>query len=235
MKAKGQTTIVSAALYTLVTIAIVAIVLQIGLPYITKLKEYGEIRKGETVMKSLDEIIAVVASEGEGSKRKINISLSDPMDINGSDDMISIKKTTIAEIVSPRVKKTQGNYFIGTNIGVNAYSSTIGDTNVLVLENEYLYFAVRKLDTNTAITLDQLVVQVRRKDTNSTLNVTFDFYLDDDIGATVNVSTEFEESGYNIGKGHIIANVYGASYSYKINFVLESGCDFLRIYISDLE
>ena len=110
MREKGQTTIVSAALYTLVTIAVVAIVLQIGIPYLTKLKEYGEIRKGETVMKNIDEIIAVVASEGKGSKRKVNISLSDPMDINGASDLITIKKTTTAEIVSPRVKKTQGNY-----------------------------------------------------------------------------------------------------------------------------
>ena len=235
MRGKGQTTIVSATLYTLVTIAVVAIVLQIGIPYLTKLKEYGEIRKGETVMKNIDEIIAVVASEGKGSKRKVNISLSDPMDINGASDLITIKKTTTAEIVSPRVKKTQGNYFIGTNIGVNAYSSTLGDTNVLVIENEYIYFAVRKLDANTPITLDQLIVRIMRKDDNSVLNATLDFYLDNDCGATVNVSTELKKSGYNLGKGHIIANVYGASYSYKINFILESGSDFVRIYISDLQ
>ncbi len=235
MKGKGQTTIVSAALYMLVTIAVIAIVLQIGLPYLTKVKEYGEIRKGETVVKALDEVISIVASEGEGSKRRIEINLSDPMDINGERDLITIKKKTSARIVSPRVKKSQGNFFMGTHIGVNAYSSTIGDTNVLVLENEYLYFAVRKLDTNTPITLDQLVVKVMRKDNNAVLNAKLDFYLDNDIGATVNVSTAFEESGYNLGRGRIVANVYGASYSYKIHFVLESGADFVRIYISDLE
>jgi len=92
MKGKGQTTIVSAALYMLVTIAVIAIVLQIGLPYLTKVKEYGEIRKGETVVKALDEVISIVASEGEGSKRRIEINLSDPMDINGERDLITIHR-----------------------------------------------------------------------------------------------------------------------------------------------
>ncbi|MCD6478916.1 MAG: hypothetical protein J7L44_03460 [Candidatus Diapherotrites archaeon] len=235
MKSKGQATMVSAVLYTLITIVVVAIVLQVGLPYITKIKEYGEIRQAETAVKNIDEIIAVVASEGSGAKRRINITLSDSMDINGNSDIIAVTKTTTAEIVSPRRKKLQGNYFIGANLTVDAYATAIGDTNVLVMENEYLYFAVKKLDTNTPITLDDLVVQIRRKDTNAIFYGKLDFYLDNYAGSTVNVSTRFENSGYNIGKGHIIADVYGATYHYKINFVLESGFDFVRIYISDLE
>jgi len=235
MRSRGQAIVVSAVLYTFITIVIVALVLQIGLPYITKIKQYGEIRQAETVIKNIDDVISVVASEGSGAQRRIAFALSDPMDINGKSDVISVTKTTTAEIVSPHRKKMMGNYFMGANLTVNAYPTKIGDVNVLVMENEHLYFAVRKLDVNTPTTLDNLVVQVRRKDTNSVFNGKLDFYLDNHKDATVDVSTSFKNSGYRIGRGWIVADVYGVGYHYKINFILESGFDFVRIYISDLE
>lgn len=234
MNGRGQSTIVSAVLYTLISLAVVVIILQVGLPYLTTLKEYNELRQTEVAMKNLDEIIAAVASEGSGAKRRIALTLADPLDINSTTDLILVEKTTSAEVVSPRRKKSEGYYFRGSNLTVNAYSSAIGDTNVLVMENEYIYFAVRKLDTNTPITLDTLVVQIKRKDTNEIFRGKLDFYLDSYAGATVNVSTYFAESGRNIGKGHIVASVYGASYHYNINFVLESGFDFIRIYVDGL-
>jgi len=234
MKSKGQTTIVSVVLYTLISLVVVAIILQVGLPYLTKVKEYNELKQAETAMKNIDEIISVVASEGSGARRQLTITLADPLDINKTTDIILVEKTTIAEIVSPRRKKSEGSYFRGSNLTVNAYSSTIGDTNVLVMENEYIYFAVKKLDVNTPMTLDNLVVKVKRKDTNESFNAKLDFYLDNYAGATVNVSTRFAESGYNIGKAHIVASVYGATYQYRINFVLESGFDFIRIYVDGL-
>ncbi|MCX8189727.1 MAG: hypothetical protein N3F05_00665 [Candidatus Diapherotrites archaeon] len=234
MKSKGQSTIVSAVLYTLISLVVVSLILQVGLPYLTKIKEYNELKQAEATMKNIDSVISMVSSEGEGSKRLLTINLSDALDINSASDMIFSEKKTIADIISPRRKKSEGNFFIGANLSVNAYESKINDVNVFIMENEHLLFAVRKLDRNTPIKLDELVYQIRRIDTNEIFQGKLDFYLDNYIGSTVDVSTEFIESGYNIGKAHIVANVYGSAYSYKINFILESGFDFVRIYMGDL-
>lgn len=234
MKSRGQSTIVSAVLYTLISLVVVSLILQVGLPYLTKVKEYNELKQAEATMKNIDSVISMVSSEGEGSKRLLTINLSDSVDINAASDMIVSEKRTIADVISPRRKKSEGSFFIGANLSVDAYESTIDDTNVLVMENEHILFAVRKLDENTLMTLDELVYQIKRKDTNEIFNGKLDFYLDNYAGSTVNVSTEFLEYGYNIGKAHIVAKVYGTTYSYRINFILESGFDFVRIYMDGL-
>lgn len=234
MKEKGQSVVVSAVLYTLVSLIVVAIVLHVGIPYINNLRDMAEIRQAEATIKNIDELIAVVAAEGEGSRRRINITLSDPLEISSSLDSVIISKVTGAEIVSPRRKDSKGYFFRGVNIYANAFEDTIGEKSVLAIENEHLYFAVKKLDSNI-IKLDELIVQVKRKDNEEVFAGTIDLYLDNHQGADLNVSTKFERQGYNLGKGHIIAKVQSPAYSYKINFVLESGFDFVRIYISDLE
>ncbi len=232
MKCKGQS-VISGVLYTLISVVIVAIVLQIGLPYIQRVQEYNDIKNAEIEMKKLDSIINIVASEGAGSTRKVNVSFSEPVDINASSDLILWKKETIAEIASARREKREGTFFKGANLGVDAYETTINDTNVLVMENEHIYIAIRKL-SNEKIKLENLVYRIRNKDLGANFNAKLDFYLDNHAGSYVYVTTYFKESGYHRGKAHIVADVNGGNYSYRINFILESGFDFIRIFASDV-
>lgn len=230
----GQSPLISAILYLLVSIVVISIVLQIGIPYLNRLQDYGEIQNIETTIKEMDKTISIVASEGEDSQRKITITIAeDSMDINGLAEMITVKKETEARVMNPRSRKSQGNYFKGVNVEVDAYSSTLDDVNVLVLENEHIYFAVRKLDSNTEMKASDLVKKVRFKDTPADLNAQLDFYMDSYAGEDVNITTEFVKKGYNLGYGEIKAKIYGSSHQYHVHFRLESGADFVRIWASD--
>lgn len=233
---KGQSPLISGILYLLVSIVVVAIVLQIGIPYLNRLQEYGEIKNIEETLKSMDETISVVAAEGTDSQRKITVTLSrDSMDINGLSEMITVKKDTEAKIMNPRTRKSQGNYFKGVNLEVDAYSGTLNDVNVLIMENQHIYFAVKKLDSNTEIKANSLVQKLQFKDQGADMNAQVNFFVDSHSGEDLNISTAFEQSGYNQGWAEIKAAVYGNGYHYNVHFRLESGTDFVRIWISDLE
>jgi len=232
---KGQSPLISAIIYLLVSIVVVSIVLQVGVPYLNTLRAFGEIKNIEESMIDLDKTISIVASEGSDSRRRISVTLAeDSMDINGISEMITVKKNTDAKIMNPRSRKTQGNYFKGVSLEVDAYESTLNDQNVLVLENEHIYFAIKDLDPNTEMKANNLVELMRYKGSNADMNAQLDFYVDTHSGADVNISTEFTQSGYNLGWGNAKAAVYGDGYQYNVNFRLESGADFLRIWISDV-
>ena len=232
--AKGQSPLISAIMYLLVSILVISIVLQIGVPYLNRLRQYSEMKNIEDFMIDLDKTISIVASEGEDSQRTVSISLAeDSMDVNGTSEMITVKKDTDARIMNPRTRKTQGNYFKGVNLGVDAYESTVDDINVLVLENKHIYFALRKLDSNTETKAQYLVPRIRFKDQGKDMNAQLDFYVDSHAGEDINVSTAFVQSGYNQGWAEAKASVYGNGYHYNVHFRLESGADFIRVWISD--
>lgn len=232
--AKGQSPLISAIMYLLVSILVISIVLQIGVPYLNRLRAYSEMKNIEDTMIDLDKTISIVASEGEDSQRTVSISLAeDSMDVNGTSEMITVKKDTEAKIMNPRTRKSQGNYFKGVNLGVNAYEGSVDGISVLVLENQHIYFALRKLDSNTETKAQYLVPRIRSKDTGKDMNAQLDFYVDSHAGEDINVSTAFVQSGYNQGWAEAKASVYGTGYHYNVHFRLESGSDFVRIWVSD--
>jgi len=221
-------------MYLLISIIVVGIVLQIGVPYLNRLRAYSEIKNLQETMIDLDETISIVASEGEDSQRQFSITLSeDSMDINGLSELITVKKETEARIMNPRSRKSQGNYFYGVSLETDAYASTLEDTNVYVLENEHIYFSVRRLDENTQIKAENLVTRIHFKDSDADLNALIDFYMDSDSATDLNIATSFTKSGYNIGWGEIKAAVSNSTYSYNVFFRLESGSDFVRAWVSD--
>ncbi len=237
----GQTPLVSAILYILLSVVILSIILHTTMPMLEEMQEIGEIRKSQELMKNLDEIISIVATEGEGSSRDISLTISgDDLVVDSDAESISISTKTTARLVSPRYKKKEGNYFMGAHADIDAFSTTVGDINVLLMRSAHLWFAVRSLDSNTEMQLKNLVVKMRALDENTDLNAQLDFYVDNEQGNDVNVYTSFGpgRSGYNIGRGEIIAYVHKMSgttmeYNYKIHFWLETGFDFVRVYIDD--
>ncbi len=231
---RGQSPIISAILYMLVSIIVVSIVLQIGVPYLNRLRAYSEIKNLEETMIDLDETISIVATEGEDSQRKVSISLSeDSMDVNGESEMIFVKKETTARVMNPRSRKSQGNYFKGVSLDTDCYSGTVNDLNVLIMENQHIYFAIRKLDSNTEMKTRGVVELMRFKGENADLNARVDFFADSHAGANVNISTDFVKSGYNEGWCEAKASVFGDGYQYEVHFRLESGADFVRAWVSD--
>jgi len=210
--------------------------MQIGLPYIDRLQDFGEIENIESTMKEMDKTISIIASEGTDSQRTINIELSeDSLDVNGDAETIIVEKSTKAKIMNPRSRKSQGNYFKGVNVEVDAYEGTLSGDAVYIMENEHIYFAIRKLDSNTPMKSYDLVKKVRFKTTSEDLNAMADFYMDSYAGGDVNISTEFVSSGYNQGRAEVKANVFASDHNYSVHFRLESGSDYIRIWASDAQ
>ncbi|MCX6802543.1 MAG: hypothetical protein NT067_05545 [Candidatus Diapherotrites archaeon] len=231
---RGVSPLISAVISMLISIVVVSIVLQIGVPYLNRLQDLGEIKNLESTLKEMDKTISIVSAEGTDSQRKISVSLAeDSMDVNGTSEMITVKKETDAQVMNPRTRQSQGNYFLGVSVEVDAYESTLNDVNVLVLENEHIYLAIKKLDSNTAMKARNLVQKVRFKDSSADLNALVDFYMDSHAGEDANIATAFTKSGYNQGWGEIKASIYGTGHSYNVHFRLESGSDFIRVWASD--
>jgi len=237
----GQTPIISAVLYTLISLIVLSIVLNTANPVLEELQEVGEIRKSQELMKNLDEIISVVATEGEGSSRDLSITISgEELEVDMDADSLSISTYTTAKMVSPRYKKKEGNYFMGAHSDMDAFNASWGDVNIRLMRNDRIYFAVKKLDSNTEMKLKDLVIKMRALDSNKDLNAQMDFYVDDTQNDDVNIYTAFgpNRSGYNIGRGEIIAYVHRQvggtmEYNFQLHFWLETGMDFVRIYIDN--
>lgn len=232
MGQSGQTELITNILFVFVTISVVGAVLQIGLPFLEKSQDVTIIRENERLVKKLDEVIQTVASEGEDASRFVIVEIKDgTLDINGEQDTITISKETKARLLANRHRINQGSFFMASDAEVDAYAGTFNDQNVLILENGRIRFVVGRYETPTAIKLSQLVKQLRFIERGINFQGRLDFYLDNERGKDVNVTTAFVSSGYDIGKGEILAQVSSPGYAYNIHFVLETGQDFVRVFV----
>ncbi len=228
--------LVSGVLFTAFLIAATAIVYWTAVPVIQKVQCAAAVDKMEASLVNLDKIIQTVASEGEGSKRTVDLNINEgEIKVSGDDDSISWDYECNAPIISPRTYRTFGNLIVGANLDTKAYEGSCGGHNAFIIENEHLNACFRKVGSSgntTYYNISDVLISIYQKDLGvfmplKYLEITID---NNQTSKTGNGYTTLARSGQHLPYGEVTAYMesdYGVTYSIK--FTLESGEDFLII------
>lgn len=228
--------LISGVLFTAFLISATAIVYWTAVPVIQKMQCAATLDKMKSTFSEIDRNIQTVASEGEGSRRTIDLSLdSGEIHVSADSDTIYWTHECDAPVFSPRTFQAFGNVILGSNLDAMAYESQCLGRDAFVIENQHISACFMKVGSegNSArYNVSDVLLSVYQKDTNTTMPLEYlEITLDENSTSSVGEGyTTLTRSGMNLPFGEVTAYMesdYGVVY--RIRFVLESGEDFLII------
>lgn len=233
-------TLLSGIIFLALTISATVIVYEAGVPVIKRIQAAAVIEQMKDSFIELDKVIRQVASEGQGSKRTVYLTIDQgKLVVNGTEDTVYWAFDTDAFVMSPRTSQQFGNIRIGSNLDTRAwegnYTFSSPEIPCYIMENEHLRVYVRKVGSSTSwqsYSTSQLVPAIYNKDLDRWLNNTgfLEINLDSSSYSTSgNGYTQLLQSGNHLPYGTVAALMNSSYARYWINLTLESGTDFLEI------
>ena len=140
LKIKGQATWVSAALYTALGIATIAIILAVGMPILENLKDKNTVSQTKELMLEFDDVIRETF-EGPGSQREFFIDVKKGdfvIDGRKGKDGLNWSMNTKAKLMEPGVVLDEGN--------LKFKFKKNGDEYIITLSLDYKTIADLKID-----------------------------------------------------------------------------------------
>lgn len=232
--------LVAGIIFLALTISATVIVYEAGLPAVQNLQSTAAVDKMKITLSELDKVVRDVASGGKGTKRTVFIS-SDPgtLIINGSDNTISWELETSSGAISPRTSQQFGNLIIGANLDVIVSESNFTrispQVEAIVMENQHVKVFIRKLGSPSSpvsVNTNALLLGIQNKDTGEWFDnqAMLDVSIDNNVNSRSGQGyTQAQSTGNNLPFGKVKAFMDTTYIDYNINFILESGADFLTI------
>lgn len=160
--------LVSGVLFLAFLIAATGIVYWTALPVIQKIQCAAVTDKMKTSFIKLDRVIQTVASEGEGSKRTVDLNIEEgDIYVDSNEDTVYWEHECEAEIFSPRTFQLFGNVIMGSNLETSAYEDSCQGHDAFILENEYLKACFRKIGSSSNLTtynMSDVLISIHQKD-----------------------------------------------------------------------
>jgi hypothetical protein len=228
-------TLISAIIFIAITISIVAIIYQSGIPLIEKMQQSAALDRITETFSEIDSLVRKVAQEGNGSRRVFDIRVSmGRLMVDTAKDMILWKLSTENMIIPPRSADFFGNLIVGSNLNSTAYEDNYSSTPAFVLENEHLRVFVRKIGSpeNPQIyNTTELILGIYQRDLDTWLPLhSVEITIDDDpLSMNGTGYTYLERSGDFLPFGRVNAYMDSPWGEYYINLTLGTGTDFLEI------
>jgi hypothetical protein len=227
--------LVSGVIFLAIILAAVTIIYVASVPVMNNMKAASTIDKWKTTMGNLDNKVQEVASEGEGSRRTVNLRLdAGEFMINGTADRMDWLMKTETKVISPRTLIQTGRVGVGSELHTSATVGSYAGAPAYVMENEHIVAYVRKIGNETSYATYQtpeILMAVYNKDIDQWFNSPglLDIYVDNSaLSRNGTGYTALESSGSYLPYAKAIAymqSTYGLSY--YVYITLESGADFL--------
>jgi hypothetical protein len=233
-------TLVSAVIFLAFLIAATAIIYTMGIPVIEKMQCVAATEKMKSAFIELDKIVQKVASEGTGSKKPLTLTIDTGiLTVDPDNDTIYWKYECPAPVISPRTSKNYGNVIVGSNLETSAYEVSCSGSDAYVLENEHLRACLKKIGNETnsvSYNMSEVLLSILQKDINEQLPlVSLKISIDNNETTESGTGyTKLVKSGDYLPYGEAIAYINTTYISYRVNFILESGADFLIIRGSEI-
>ncbi len=228
-------TLISAIIFIAITLSVVAIVYQSGMPLIEKMQQSAALDRMSDAFSDIDNLVRRVAYEGNGSRRVFDLKVDmGRFAIDAAKDLIFWQMGTEAMIIVPRSAEFFGNLIVGSNLESSAYEGDYQGTPAYVLENDHLRVYVRKIgsqESHSSYDTNDLLLAVYQKDLDQWLPLhSMEISIDDDPGSESGSGyTLLERSGDFLPYGRVNAYMNSAWGEYYLNLTLESGADFIQI------
>ena len=228
-------TLISAIIFIAITISVVAIIYQSGLPLIEKMQQTAALERMSEAFSDVDNLVQRVAYEGNGSRRVFDLRVDiGRFAVDAINDVIIWQMPTQNMIIVPRVADFFGNLIIGSSLDTSAHEGNYTGTSAYVLENEHLRVYLRKIgtiDSHVSYDTRDLLLAIYQKDTDQWLPLeSIEISMDNDPSSESGAGyTILERSGDFLPYGRVNAHMNSAWGRYYVNITLESGADFIQI------
>lgn len=224
-------TIVSAALTALIVIMASIILFNAINAFTEDSRALQSYNSAKNTMTNLRSVIDELLFEATGSRRSINLDVNGRFIVAGDEDKIKYKVYDFA-LEKGLVKEEEGMKIIYGPV-MSAYEKDIDNdgTADLVLENEFVLFAVKKI--NGALDTANMITMMRNKEMDIDIVPASAIMIDDLAGTSYGSGyTELTRSGYDIEASSIkIVMNSDAGISYNAIFSLGAGNDFIEMEV----
>lgn len=227
--------LVSAIVFLAITISAIGLIYTTGMPIIDRMQEAAAVEGMKNSFVELDKIIQRVASEGNGSRRIVDMEIDvGRIAVDASGDSVLWGLETENNIVSARSAQNLGNLVFGSNLGTSVTESSYKGNAAYRIENEHLIVYVRDIGSPegpVAYSTEDLVMGIYLKPSDEWAPLErVSISLDGDESSTAG-------SGYTIPRllgpnqpyGEVKAFMNSSYADYVITITLESGADFITI------
>ncbi|MBI4019079.1 MAG: hypothetical protein HY364_02400 [Candidatus Aenigmarchaeota archaeon] len=232
--------IIQEAVLVAVVITSSLIVINLINPTLETSSDIQKFNRAKETMQVLDGIIKELMLESSGASRSVRI-ISDfgTFTVSGRDDRILFDIPAGVEIMEPGTSRREGNLVITSGKSLNAYEDDVdSDGNLdLVLENDAVKFAVKKIGTETSfssINTTTFITLIRNKIRSVSMTPTSGVYIGDSLTSSYGTGyTQLSQHGTHLASSSIKAFVSATSgQQYEVIFTLRSSTDFVEIQIN---
>ena len=230
-------TMVSAVIFLAITISIMALIYNMGSPVIEKMQQSASLGKMKIIFSEIDEKIQEVASEGNGSRRVLDMDFTfGRIGVDSARNILLWEAQSRHILMLPRTAEYFGNMVVGSNMETSVYEGNYKGGDVYVLENSHLRVYLKKVGSKASpvsYSMNDVLMGVYQKDLGEYMPIqSFDVTIDDDSGSSSGTGyTHVERTGDLLPYGTVTAHMESTtpSITYSVRFTLESGTDFLKI------
>jgi hypothetical protein len=209
-------------------VASIALVLSAGMPVLDMSMKSAELNDAVDTMKTIDNYLKEVSSEGEGSERILDITSPGEFVAEPLDDSIQFA-IEAPELIDYFSRKKEGNLLYIAGSDVDCY-----DNGNLTMENTFIKIAFQKVSRNKG-TLDTSnnIQLIEEKTYNTVVYPSNSSIMIDDSHLVGTGYSEILKSGYSLPqcRVHFFVN---STVSYDIFYTLYAGADFIVVDVRNV-
>lgn len=233
--------ILSGVIIAVIVVSSTILVINAINPFVQESRDFQAFNEAKATLETINTAINDIFIEAPGSRRTLDLSIREgKLIVAGEEDKIKIR---LDNALFAQGSTQEGNIIVTSGSSMKAYESDIdGDSNTdLVLENDLLIFAVKKLGNptnNVAVNTSSFITLMRNKNIN--VNVSYPhsgiFINDLEKSSYGTGYTELTRLGDTLTSSgiHLYLNSSQQNVTYDAIFSLNSGQDFLDMQVKNV-
>jgi nucleoid DNA-binding protein len=237
----SQGTVLSSVLAVAIVVASSVIITNLVSPLIDEGVSVNQLNKAKQLASVLDSVIKELSVEAAGAKRVVRVAADfGTFEVNGKEDRFKFRLASQQQIYEPGTIVREANYFIVAGPSMKAYESDVNNdgTTDLVLENDAVVFAVRKLGNSTgwvSINTTNIISMIRNKRSSVNITPLSGIFIGEAANTSYGVGfTELTRNGL-LQESAIRVLVNSSSARYEALFTLRSAQDFVELEVKNIQ
>ncbi len=216
--------LISSMVLILVMVIAIGIVINIGMPAVNTAKETAGMKEAESAIKTLDNYIKEVRSEGSGSERRIKFTSPGEFIASPDEDSIQFKSVSDVELFEYFTRRMAGSlmYISGSDVSCSSGSN-------LTMENSFLkavFQLTPKATPLAAIDTKSNILTIQEKSSSSIASFSNTTVFVDGVSGNGTGYSELLASGTTLPSCTVHFFIDSTS-DYDIYYTLYAGADFL--------
>lgn len=240
---KGQNEMLGTVIILVIIIVATILVVSRIYPLLAQGKETVSLDEAKQMMTSLDSAIKELSFEAPGAKRTVTLKTTGGrFRVSGAENKIKYQIDTTSELITPGTRSKEGPLIITSGQNFRAYESDVDSdgTTDLVLESQYVLFAVKKvgspsspasINTSSIITLIKNI----QENVNITPSNTSILINNNETSAYGTGYSELTHPGEYLQESGIKIFVNSTLYSYEALFTLTTSQDFIELEVRNIQ